>query len=180
MVERSSFRFWPITIRVVTFAHLCLLFQLPDVRDAGKISFRPECTAFWSSSRDVFIFLRMSWRHMKAVAGTRFFYYHLTTIQGSDMPRFAGFTRFSGRNERLTECANRGKTWRWRALYTHDQDFVYLPRQQSVTERISRHWRAKRGKSGQLEKNRTTVLLPLIKVRQPYVRHCWRNRSFYY
>jgi len=51
-----------------------------------------------------------------------------------------------------------------RDLSDSDQDFVYLPRQKSLTERISRHCRAKRGKSGQLDEKPTTVLLPLGKV----------------
>jgi hypothetical protein len=51
----------------------------------------------------------------------------------------------------------------------YDQNPIYLPWQQSVTKRISRHWRAKRGKSGQLDKNPTTVLLPMGEVKQKTV-----------
>jgi hypothetical protein len=54
-------------------------------------------------------------------------------------------------------------------LEAYDEDFIYLPRQQSLNERKSRHWRAKRGKSGQLDKNPTTVLLPMGEVKQKTV-----------
>ena len=69
------------------------------------------------------------------------------------------------RSDMPWEWPKRCFSWPEEALLTNDEDFVYLPRQQSVTERILRHWRAKCGKSGQLEKNRTTVLLPLSEVR---------------
>ena len=46
-----------------------------------------------------------------------------------------------------------------------------------MTERILRHWRAKCGKSGQLEKNRTTVLLPLGEVKSKNVKETERGRE---
>ena len=110
-----------------------------------------------------------------------FFYYHSTTIHCRDLPRFAGLARISGRNVRFSQCANRGKTSPCEALEAYDEDFIYLPRQQSVTERISRHWRAKRGKSGQLDEKPTTVLLPMRKDRSRNVRNAlqalWYNDS---
>jgi hypothetical protein len=55
------------------------------------------------------------------------------------------------------------------AFYESDAYSFYLPRQQSLNERKSRHWRAKRGKSGQLDKNPTIVLLPMGEVKQKTV-----------
>ena len=69
------------------------------------------------------------------------------------------------RSDMSWERSKRCFSWPEEALLANDEDFVNLPRQQSVTERISRHWRAKRGKSGQLDEKPTTVLLPLGKVR---------------
>lgn len=62
---------------------------------------------------------------------------------------------------------------------THENLF-YLPWQQSVTERISRHWRAKRGKSGHLDEKPTTVLLPLGEVKKKDVRVSELLLLFYY
>ena len=48
------------------------------------------------------------------------FYYHLTTIHCRDLPRFAEFVRFSGRNVRFSQIANRGKTSPCEALEAYD------------------------------------------------------------
>ena len=69
------------------------------------------------------------------------------------------------RSDMPWEWPKRCFSWPEEALLTNDEDFIYLPRQQSVTERISRRCRAKRGKSRQLSRKLTTVLLPLGKVR---------------
>ena len=66
---------------------------------------------------------------MKTVVEPPNFYYHLTTIHCRDLPRFAGFARFSGRNVRFSQSANRGKTSPCEALEAYDEDFIYLPRQ---------------------------------------------------
>ena len=57
-------------------------------------------------------------------------------------------------------------SWPEEALLTNDEDFIYLPWQQGL-----RGWRLNCGKTLQNaagEKEITTVLLPLVKLRQKY------------
>ena len=79
------------------------------------------------------------------------------------------------RSDMPQEWPKRCFSWPEEALLTNDEDFVYLPRQKSLTERISRHCRAKRGKSGQLDEKPTTVLLPMSKDKLEDIRFLCSN-----